>query len=212
MLTALNDMSSQQAHPTVKVKDKLQTLMDYANTYPNIFLRYYASDMQLHIDTDAAYLVLPKAKSRIAGYYRLLDKDTSKYDKNGAIMIECRTLRNVVTSAAEAETHGVFYNAKQAIPLRHILEQLGHKQFQPTPIKTDNSTSAGYVNKNMQMKKSKTWDMHLHWLRDKEKQKYFNVFWDKGSNNYADYFTKHHPIIHHRRIRNERTYIRDKQA
>ena len=54
--------------------------------------------------------------------------------------------------------------------------------------------------------------MHLHWLRDKEKQKYFKVFWDKGANNYADYFTKHHPIIHHRRIRNERTYIRDKQA
>ena len=61
------------------------------------------------------------------------------------------------------------------------------------------------------MKKSKTWEMHLHWLRDKEKQKYFKVFWDKGENNYADYFTKHHPIIHHRRIRNEITYIRDKQ-
>ena len=62
------------------------------------------------------------------------------------------------------------------------------------------------------MKKSKTWDMHLHWLRDKEKQKDFKVYWDKGSNNYADYFTKHHPIIHHRRIRNEKIYIRDKQA
>ena len=127
MLTALNDIGIQQAHPTVKVKDKLQTLMDYANTYPNVFLRFYASDMQLHVDTDAAYLVLPKAKSRIAGYYRLLNKDTTKYDKNGAIMIEYRTIRNVVTSTAEAETHGVFYNAKQTIPLRYVLEQLGHK-------------------------------------------------------------------------------------
>ena len=115
MLPALNDISSQQAHPTVKVKDKIQTLLDYANTYPNVFLRFYASDMQLHVDTDAAYLVLPKAQSRIAGYFRLLNKDTTKYDTNGAILIECKTLRNVVTSAAEAKTHGVFHNAKLAL-------------------------------------------------------------------------------------------------
>ena len=118
MLPALNNIGSQQAHPTVKVKEKIQQLMDYANTYPNVFLRYYASDMQLHIDTDAAYLVLPKAKSRIAGYYCLLNNDTKQYDHNGAILIECRTLRNVVSSAAEVETHGVFHNAKQSIPIR----------------------------------------------------------------------------------------------
>ena len=212
MLTALNDISSQQAHPTTHVKTKLQQLMDYAHTYPNIYLRYYASDMQLHVDTDAAYLVLPKARSRIAGYFRLLSNDTTKYDHNGAILIECKTLRNVVTSAAEAETHGVFHNAKQTLPIRHILTELGHPQLKPTPIKTDNSTAQGYVNKNMQMKRSKTWDMHLHWLRDKEKQKYFSVYWDKGSNNYSDYFTKHLPAIHHCYIRNTQMYIRDKPA
>ena len=86
---------------------------------------------------------------------------------------------------------------------------MGHKQMAPTPIKTDNSTATGFVNNNMQMKKSKTWDMHLHWLRDKEKQNFFNVFWDKGSNQGADYFTKHHPTIHHRRIRDSFQYIRD---
>ena len=166
--------------------------------------------MQLHVDTDAAYLVLPKSRSRIAGYFWLLDKDTTTYDTNGAILIECRTLQNVVTSAAEAETHGVFHNAKQTIPIRHILEELGHKQLKPTPIKTNNSTAAGYVNKNMQMKRSKTWDMHLHWLRDKTKQKFFSVYWDKGANNHADYFTKHHPTVHHRTIRNSKIYVRDK--
>ena len=53
------------------------------------------------------------------------------------------------------------------------------------------------------------WDMHLHWLRDKERQKHFSVIWDKGSNNKADYFTKHHPIIHHRRVRNSKMYVPD---
>ena len=179
MLPSLNNISSQQAHPTTQVKEKLQTLMDYANTYPNIYFRYYASNMQLHVDTDAAYLVLPKARSRIAGYFRLLGQDTTIYDHNGAILIECKTLRNVVTSAAEVETHGIFHNAKQTLPIRHILTELGHKQLQPTPIKTDNSTSAGYVNKNIQIKRSKTWDIYLHWLCDKEKQKKFQLFGTK---------------------------------
>ena len=51
--------------------------------------------------------------------------------------------------------------------------------------------------------------MQLHWLRDHENKKTFNIFWDKGSKNGADYFTKHHPTIHHRQIREERKYIRD---
>ena len=38
--------------------------MDYAHIYPDAKIRYYASDMQLYIDLDTAYLVLPKARSR----------------------------------------------------------------------------------------------------------------------------------------------------
>ena len=104
----------------------------------------------------------------------------------------------------------LFHSTKQSLPIRHILEELGHKQIHPTPNKTDNSTSVGYVNKNIQMKRSKTWDMHLHWLRDKEKHKQFKVYWEKGSKNYSDYFTKHFPIIHHCRVQNTKTYIQDK--
>ena len=51
--------------------------------------------------------------------------------------------------------------------------------------------------------------MQLHWLRDPKNKKLFFVFWDKGSKNGADYFTKHHPTIHHRQIREERKYVRD---
>ena len=101
------------------------------------------------------------------------------YDNNGGILIECKTLQSVVTSAAEAETHGVFHNAKMTILIRNILEAMGHKQVAPTPLKTNNSTAAGYVNNNMQMKRSKTWDMHLHFLRELEKQNIFNLFWEK---------------------------------
>ena len=115
----------------------------------------------------------------------------------------------MVTSAAEAETRGVFHNTKKSIPIVHTLNHMGHKQQQPTPIRANNSTAVGFVNRNMQMKQSKTWDMQLHWLRDKQNTSHFNVFWDKGSNQGADYWTKHHPTVHHRHVRQERKFVQD---
>ena len=121
--------------------------------------------MQLYVDSDAAFLVLPKARSRIAGYFRLLnDSKTNKYEDNGPLLIECRTICSVVTSVAEVETHGVFQNAKQIKSIWYVLEAIGHKQTNPTPLRTDNSTSSGFLNKNMQMKQSKSWNMQLYWL------------------------------------------------
>lgn len=114
MLPALNDISSQQSQPTKNVLAKVQQLLDYANTYQNVFIHYYTSDMQLHVDSDAAFLALPKAQSRIAGYFCLLNNlKTNKYKDNGPLLIECCIIRSVVTSVTEVETHGVFQNAKQ---------------------------------------------------------------------------------------------------
>ena len=134
--------------------------MDYANTYRNAKIRFYASDMILEVDSDAAYLVMPRARSRYAGYFRLLNdiKTPNRSLHNGEILIECKTIRHVVLSSAEAETNGVFQNAKTAIALRRLLIALGHPQ-PPTTIRTDNSTTTGFVNNNIQMKRSKSWDM-----------------------------------------------------
>ena len=142
-----------------------------------------------------------------ASYIILIHRNSLR--DNGPIFILCKKLRSVVTSAAESETHGVFHSTKESIPIVYILTQMNHPQRQPTPIKSDNSTAVGFVNKNMQLKKSKTWDMQLHWLRDNENKSHFHVFWDKGKNQSADYWTKHHPTVYHRQIRMERKFVRD---
>ena len=59
------------------------------------------------MDLDAAYLVLPKEKSRITGYY-YFGKPGGQL--NGPIHIECRTVNHVVVSVVEVETAGVFHN------------------------------------------------------------------------------------------------------
>ena len=209
ILPALNEIASSQAQPTQTTKDKVQRLLDYANTFPNAYIRYYASDMVLHVDSDAAYLVAPKSKSRVAGYYYLSDNPEIKNNPtlNGAIQVECKTLRHVVSSAAEAEVAGIFHNATTAVPIRILLQALQHPQ-PPTPLKTDNSTATGFVHDNIHQKRSKSWDMRYYWLRDRQAQNQFKIFWDKGINNEADYFTKHWATLVHRAKRGR--YIKDK--
>ena len=55
--------------------------------------------------------------------------------------MECKALRNIVSSSTKAEIGRVFYNAQTTILIRYILECLGHYQL-ATPIKTDNSTAS----------------------------------------------------------------------
>ena len=68
ILPTLNEIALYQAKPTQHTLQKIQMLFDYLNTYPDAEIRFYASDMKLYVDSDAAYLVAPKAKSRISGY------------------------------------------------------------------------------------------------------------------------------------------------
>ena len=43
--------------------------------------------------------------------------------------------------------------------------------------------------------------MRFFWLRDRERQGQFLVYWKPGKKNKSDYFSKHHPVAHHRNVR-----------
>ena len=74
ILPALSNIYSEQAQHTQNTKHKTQRLMDYVHTYPDAYIRFHASDMILNIDSDAAYLVAPKSRSRLVSYFYLLSK------------------------------------------------------------------------------------------------------------------------------------------
>ena len=107
-----------------------------------------------------------------------------------------------MASATEAELSALYIMAREAVFLRIILEELGHTQ-PATPLQTDNSTAAGVVNGKIQPKRTKAMDMRFHWLRDRECQEQFRIYWRPGKLNYADSWTKHHPAAHHQHIRQE---------
>jgi hypothetical protein len=99
---------------------------------------------------------------------------TNKKLTNGAILIISKVLKNVMSSAAEAEIGTVFINAKEGAVLRTTLEELGQKQ-PPTPMETDNTTATGYINGTIKQKRTKAMDMRFYWIKDRVKQGQFNV-------------------------------------
>ena len=180
-------------------------LLNYLATHPDAKVRFYATDMHLYLESDAAYLVLPRSCSRCAVYYYIGDRLQSSTNKpaiNGAVHGLCKTTPNVVSSAAEAETGGIYHCACEAVPMIDALIKMVHPQDpNGVLITTDNSTAYGILASTMRTKLSKTYDMRYHWIKDRILKKQFQLRWDKGSNNLADYFTKHHLPAHHMSMR-----------
>ena len=119
---------------------------------------------------------------------------------NGAIHVIAKMTKNVVSSAAEAEIAGIFTNAKEAVPIKLTLEEMGHPQ-PPTEITTDDMTASGTLNKTFKQTRSKAIDMNCHWARDRIAPKQFKLKWERGIDDLADHFTKHHSPAHHKKMR-----------
>jgi hypothetical protein len=102
-----------------------------------------------------------------------------------------------MSSATEAEFGALFINAKATISMCHMLKELDHPQL-PTPMQTDNKTANDLLTNKIMPKALKAMDMRFHWLQCCEAQAQFRYYWRPGTQNLADYFTKHHPASHHK--------------
>ena len=96
ILPALNDIGAQQSKATKDTLQRCNMLLDYVATYQNVKIRFHACDMQLNVDSDAAYLVQPQARSRYAGYFYLGSPQPKHYILNGAVLVTCTTRRGEI--------------------------------------------------------------------------------------------------------------------
>jgi hypothetical protein len=122
----------------------------------------HASNMVLAVHSNASYLSKPKAQSQAGGPF-FFSSDTTVPPNNRAILNIAHIIKNVMSSATEAELAGFYIMACKAIYIRIILEELGHVQ-PPTPLQTDNAMADGIINGKVQPKQTKAMDMRFHWL------------------------------------------------
>ena len=106
----------------------------------------------------------------------------------------------ITSSSMETEVADTFYNAKEALPFRVNLTEMGHPQ-PPTPMEVDNGTAIIFLNITMKQKRSKAIDMIFYWFRYRVNQNHFMIYWRPGSNNVGDYVSKHHSSAHHQSMR-----------
>lgn len=201
LLCPISAIASQSAAPTQDTMTQTLQLLDYLATQEEAVLTYHASDMVLAAHSDASYLSEPQARSRAGGHF-FLSSNADIPPNNGAILNIAHIIKHVMASATEAELAALFITAREAVYIRIILIELGHKQ-PATPLQTDNAMAEAVTNGKVQPKRTKAMDMRFHWLRDRECQEQFRIYWRPGHSNYADYWTKHHSAKHHQNIRRE---------
>jgi hypothetical protein len=71
VIIPLNDIATEKTTATEKTQTAASQLLDCMATHPDATTRFYASDMILHIHSDASYLSVSKARSRLGGLFYL---------------------------------------------------------------------------------------------------------------------------------------------
>ena len=90
-----------------------------------------------------------------------MSTDTVHPPNSGAVLNIAQIIKNVMSSAAEAELGALYIMAREAIHIRNILAKLGHVQPH-TPIQTDNTTAEAIINNTVQLKRTKAMEMRFH--------------------------------------------------
>jgi hypothetical protein len=179
VLMRITEIATEQTKATEKTQATTNQLLDYLATHPDAIICYHASYMILHNHSDASYLSVSNARSRLGGLFFCGDKPPLQDNLNDSIINVASVIKNVVASAAESEVGACFQNAQSGAPLRVTLTELGHIQL-ATPLRTDNSTAFDILNETITHKISKAMDMRYHWLTDRVHQKNLTFICDQG--------------------------------
>ena len=119
-------------------------------------ITYITSNLILAVHSNAGYANEKTSRSRASGHFFLLN-DEKFPPNNGAILMIATIIKAVMSLAAEAELGALFINAKEAVYIQQILEEMGHPQPR-TPTQTDNMTAEGVINNKIQPECTKAMD------------------------------------------------------
>jgi hypothetical protein len=101
-------------------------LLGYLATQEDAILSYHASDMVLAVNNNASYLSDPKACSRAVGHF-FLSSITAVPPNNGAVLNIAHIIKDVVSSATEAELVRLHIMSREAVYIRTSNRQCCYK-------------------------------------------------------------------------------------
>jgi hypothetical protein len=107
LLCPISAIALQSSKPTEDTMQQTLQLLNYLATQEDAVLSYHASNMVLAVHRDASYLSKPKAQSRAGGHF-FLSSNTTVPPNNGTILNIAHIIKNVMSSATEAELAGLY--------------------------------------------------------------------------------------------------------
>ena len=138
ILATLDSTGTNIADRIERVAAMAAYLLNFCANNCNPKVRYYASDIQLCVHTDASYLSKSKVCSHTAAFFYLSTDDDALLPTdhklklparpNGAVHVMSTVMRQVLSSSTEAEVDATFYGCQDAVPLRNTLAFLDHVQ------------------------------------------------------------------------------------
>jgi hypothetical protein len=133
-----------------------------------------------------------------------MSKNGEPIKLNGAFYTGSSIMRFVVASAAEAELGALFHNCQTGMIFQQTLKDLGQPQPK-TPVHCDNATAVGIASNTVKRQRSRLMEMRFFWVGDKVAQEMYDITWQPGMENLADYHSKHHIGSHHVAICTKKT-------
>jgi hypothetical protein len=130
----IKDIATEHTKATAKKQEATDQVLDYMVTHPGSTIRNHASEIILHIHSDASYLSVSHARSHLVGHFFCGDKPPNEENLNRSLLNVEAFIKNVVASAAEPEVGVFFQNAQIGAPIRITLIELGHKQPATLPL------------------------------------------------------------------------------
>ena len=111
LVLALSEIAQQQSSPTDDTNIDMLQLLDYLATYPDDGITYRTSNIILAGHANATYLNVSQARSRSGSNIVLLE-DFLIPLHNSPVLTIAQIIKNVMSSASEAELAGLFAIAK----------------------------------------------------------------------------------------------------
>jgi hypothetical protein len=96
VLMPLNNIATEQTTTTEKTQTATNQLLYYLVMHPDATIRFYASDIILHIHSDASYLSVSKARSRLGGLFYLGYNSPNEDKLNESIFNVASVIKNGV--------------------------------------------------------------------------------------------------------------------
>lgn len=192
ILPTCNEISASQANPTQRTISSVWRLLNYLHSHRTKVVRFTGCEMVLKADSDAAFQVRPKSISVAGGWLRPGNVGDAVTVNGSILAISCQ-IPTVCQGISEAEYAALYITGSAAAWIRTNFAAVGYPQ-KPTVIITDNTCAEGIANDTLTAKKSKSIAMRYHWIRDRVRLGEFLIQWKPGSENRADFFTKHLPV------------------